>query len=160
MGIVSLLFVGSALVSGASPASATSDMNVVFRGAAQSRAELAGSTAVAVDATGKPLFVAGADFLFASARNSSRRIHEWDPVRQLVRISAADSKPLWLRCSDLKAMPIACTTIRVRALSDGKIEIGQPVGGVRALSGDSPADLNARGIPACPGDPRCPRPGG
>jgi hypothetical protein len=150
----------AALIGESGAASAASSSNLVFRGAAQSCAELAGDTAIALDASGEALFVAGPDFLFAFAGNPSRRVHEWNPVRQLVRISADGMRPVWLRCSDLKAMPIACTTLRLRPLGDGKIEVGQPVGGVRALDEEAAGMPDARGIPACPGDPRCPRPGG
>lgn len=135
---------------------ATAGANVVFRGDAQSRAELVGPTAVAVDAAGRPLYSAGSHYLFTQAANPARRVQEWNPKLQLVRINSGKAEPLWLRCADLKPMAIACSTMRIQATSDGRIEIGQPVGRQRSMGSDQ-GPFDAGGVPACPGDPRCPR---
>lgn len=156
--LVSAVF--AALLFSTPAVGAPPDSTVTFRGAAQSRVELAQRTAVALDTSGKPLFVADSKFLFAYAGNPSRRAQEWDPVRQRVRISVGKSMPLWLRCADLKPMAIACTGLRFRAMRDGSIEIGAPVGGTRSRSDQGAVLPGAGAIPACPGDPRCPRPGG
>jgi hypothetical protein len=148
--------IAAALALAATPVGAAAGANVVFRGAAQSQAELLRPTAVAVDVAGRPLYSGKSAYLFEQAGNPARRVQEWNPKLQLVRVNIGGADPLWLRCADLKPMVIACSTMQIQARRDGTIEIGQPVGRQRSMAGDQ-GPREAGGVPACPGDPRCPR---
>lgn len=135
--------------------------NILFKGSAQSAIELAGDTATVLDDRGRPIYKANREFLLTVARNPSGRIQEWDSVRQLVRISTGNAPSAWLSCKELKAMPIACTDVRLTASTNGKIEITGRAGRVRAAaSRNASGPAGATGLPTCPGDPRCPKIGG
>lgn len=115
---------------------------------------------VAYDANDTPMFKADRTFLFGNASklgNAAGRVFAWDLVRKKVRVSAAGRPQVWLACSELKAMPLACSTT-LRIANDGSLVISGigPNGGLR---GSGPIEADAATLarlPDCPGDPRCP----
>ena len=130
---------------------------VQFVGGLDQTAELTVPSAVAYDGDDKPLFRGSRTFLAAHTGNTASRIFAWDLTRKKVRISLAGKPQIWLACSELKAMTLACST-SLRIASDGALVVsgtgtGGPIRG--AGSGEPTAEALAR-LPNCPGDPRCP----
>lgn len=115
---------------------------------------------VAYDANDTPVFKADRAFLFGDASklgNMAGRVFAWDLVRKKVRVSAAGRPQIWLACSELKAMPLACST-NLRIANDGSLVISG-IGSNGGLRGGGPIEADAATLarlPDCPGDPRCP----
>lgn len=115
---------------------------------------------VAYDGTDGALFKADYNYLFGSASklgNPAGHVFAWDLDRKKVRVSAAGRPQIWLACSEIKAMSIACST-NLRIANDGSLVISASgtSGGKRGVD---PYEINAAGaarLPDCPGDPRCP----
>ena len=115
---------------------------------------------VAYDGTDTPLFKADRNYLFGSASklgNTAGHVFAWDLDRKKVRISAAGRPQIWLACSEIKTMSIACATT-LRIANDGSLVISGS-GSNGGKRGAEPYEINAAGaarLPDCPGDPRCP----
>ena len=109
--------------------------------------------ALVVDKNGKPLFRTSRDFLLTVSGNPEGRVLDYDPERRMVRVS--DNNPWWIPCDELQPLARTCQAAapkpRTRGLKlppqNGEAG-GDPIGG--------PA---SRGVPSCPGDPRCPKVG-
>lgn len=100
-------------------------------------------SAVVSDALGRPLFRAGPAYLFPLAGNPGGKVVRYDSARRRVLVTAA-SPEWWLDCAELEPMAEACAPLRRR--------------GANRAAADTPAALDlGRGVPSCPGDPRCPR---
>lgn len=130
---------------------------VQFVGGLDQSAELTGTVAVAYDGDDKPLFRSPRTFILKQTGNTAGRVFAWDLTRKKVRVSLAGKPQIWLACSDLKAMTLACST-SLRIASDGALVVaGTGTGGpIRGNgSGEPSAEALAR-LPNCPGDPRCP----
>ena len=130
---------------------------VQFVGGLDQSAEFSGAVAVAFDGDDKPLFRASRSFLLTHTGNTAGRVFAWDLTRKKVRVSLAGRPQIWLACSELKAMTLACST-SLRIASDGALVVsgtgtGGPIRGTG--SGEPTAEALAR-LPNCPGDPRCP----
>lgn len=130
---------------------------VQFVGGLDQSADFSGSVAVAYDGDDKPLFKTSRAFLLSHTGNATARVFAWDLARKKVRVSLAGKPQVWLACSDLKAMTLACSTT-LRIASDGALVVsgtgtGGPIRGTGA--GEPTAEALAR-LPICPGDPRCP----
>lgn len=133
---------------------------VEFAGGPDQLVAFNGSKVVAYDAGDAPVFRADRGFLFGATSklgNPAGRVFAWDLVRKKVRVSAAGRPQIWLACSELKPMSLACSTT-LRIANDGSLVIsGTGVnGGVR---GNGPVEADAETLarlPDCPGDPRCP----
>jgi len=115
---------------------------------------------VAYDASDTPMFRADRAFLFGDGSklgNPAGRVFAWDLVRKKVRVSAAGRPQIWLACSELKPMSLACSTT-LRIANDGSLVIsGTGLNG--GLRGNGPIEADAATLarlPDCPGDPRCP----
>lgn len=105
-------------------------------------------TALVVDKTGKPLFRAPRDFLLTVAGNAEGRVVGYDPVQKRVLVSSHNS--WWVSCDYLQPQSVACAvtpTRKTRSVAFGDLVGAKPEVG--------PAET--AGIPACPGDPRCPK---
>lgn len=133
---------------------------VEFAGGPDQLVNFTGAKVVAYDAGDQPLFRADRAFLFGGTSklgNPAGRVFAWDLSRKKVRVSAAGKPQIWLACSELKAMPLACSTT-LRIANDGALVIsGTSVGG--GVRGSNPIEADAATIarlPDCPGDPRCP----
>lgn len=115
---------------------ATSDV-IAFRAA----------DALVVDTANQPLFRTSREYLLKMAGNPAGRVVRYDPAARRVLVSSAGPE-YWLRCADLVPMQASCPALPPRpATRSIKISRGD---------GSDPG-LAARGIPACPGDPRCPK---
>lgn len=102
--------------------------------------------ALVVDKDGKPLFRAPRDFLLTIAGNPDGRVLAYDPDKRQVRVS--EHNPWWIPCSQLKAQAVACAEPpRPKTRS-----IRLPQSDASGLA----AEPEGRGVPSCPGDPRCP----
>lgn len=115
---------------------------------------------VAYDAEDKPLFRADRSFLFgdtAKLGNPAGRVFAWDLERRKVRVSAAGRPQIWLACSEVKPMSLACSTT-LRIANDGSLVIAGtgPNGGKRGTGSIEPDAATLARLPDCPGDPRCP----
>lgn len=105
-------------------------------------------SALVVDKTGKPLFRAPRDFLLTVAGNADGRVIQYDPAQRRVLVSTHNS--WWVSCDYLQPQSVACAatpTRKTRSVAFGDLVGTKPETG--------PADT--AGIPACPGDPRCPK---
>ena len=91
----------------------------------------------------KPAFNAGSTYIAEIAGNPKLRIYELDPEKKWARVSPKRRPGLWLRCRDL---------------SFGSC-IGYPEDAPGYGRGPRQGPLE-RGVPNCPGDPRCPKPKG
>lgn len=104
--------------------------------------------ALVVDAANQPLFRTSRDYLLKMARNPAGQVVRYDPVARRVLVSSAAAPEYWVRCADLVPMQASCPALPPRpATRSIKLTRG---------NGPDPA-VAARGIPACPGDPRCPK---
>ncbi|MBY0520401.1 MAG: hypothetical protein K2P79_08260 [Sphingomonas sp.] len=115
---------------------------------------------VAYDASDTPMFRADRAFLFGNGSklgNPGGRVFAWDLARRKVRVSAAGRPQLWLSCSELKPMSLACSTT-LRIANDGSLVISGtgPNGGLRGSGPMEPDAATLSRLPDCPGDPRCP----
>jgi hypothetical protein len=104
--------------------------------------------ALVVDKDGKPLFRAPRDFLLQISGNPTGRILGYDAARNMVRVS--EHNPWWIPCSQLQPQAVACAQVAKPKTRGLRLppQSSQP--------GDEP---DARGVPSCPGDPRCPKVG-
>lgn len=149
---------------------------VVFLEDAGQHVALKGAAAKAYDRADKPLFEAGIDYIRDYAENPTGRVHVWDPISQRVRLSAEGKDEVWLRCADVAPMSIACGPrlgIQGAVIFVGEGAIpprwqpappdpgGGPFGSINHGSGTGQGSGYAagpglgRGVPFCPGDPRC-----
>lgn len=101
--------------------------------------------ALVVDKDGKPLFRASRDFLLSIAGNPEGRVLAYDPGRRMIRVSEHNS--WWIPCSQLRPQAVACAEPPRRKTRS----ITWP-----SSPGDPAISPEARGVPNCPGDPRCP----
>ena len=101
--------------------------------------------ALVVDEDGAPLFRAPRDFLLKISGNPDGRVLAYDPARRMVRVS--EHNKWWIPCSQLQPQAIACA----EPAKPKTRSISLP----RQADASAP-DLAARGVPSCPGDPRCP----
>lgn len=105
--------------------------------------------ALVVDKDGKPLFRAPRDFLLQVSGNPEGRVVAYDPAARRVRVS--EHQPWWVPCSQLRPQAVACAEpARPKTRS-----ITLPV--QTSAPGDAMTGPNGRGVPSCPGDPRCPK---
>ncbi len=102
--------------------------------------------ALVVDKDGKPLFRAPRDFLLTISGNPGGRILAYDAVRRQVRVSEHNS--WWIPCDQLQPQTVACA----QAPRPKTRSIKLPQAG----AGDTAIAPEGRGVPSCPGDPRCP----
>lgn len=133
---------------------------VEFAGGPDQLVSFSAAKVVAYDAADTPLFRTDRAFLFGTSSklgNPAGRVFAWDLVRKKVRVSAAGRPQIWLACSELAAMSLACST-SLRIANDGSLVIsGTGAGG--GLRGSGPIEADAATLarlPDCPGDPRCP----
>ena len=103
--------------------------------------------ALVVDKDGKPLFRAPRDFLLTISGNPEGRVIAYDAARRMIRVSAHN--PWWISCSQVQPQSVACA------------EPPKPkTRSIRLPRAEAPADAitgpDGRGVPSCPGDPRCP----
>ena len=101
--------------------------------------------ALVVDKDGKPLFRAPRDFLLTISGNPDGRVLAYDAAKRMVRVS--EHNPWWIPCSQLQPQSVACAEAPKRKTRS----ISLP----RSTADDATAP-DARGVPSCPGDPRCP----
>lgn len=133
---------------------------VEFAGGPDQLVSFNGAKVVAYDAEDKPLFRSDRDFLFGAAGklgNPAGRVFAWDLERRKVRISAAGRPQIWLACSEVKPMSLACSTT-LRIANDGSLVISGTGanGGKRGAGSIEPDAATLARLPDCPGDPRCP----
>lgn len=104
--------------------------------------------ALVVDKDGKPLFRAPRDFLLQISGNPDGRVVAYDPAGRRVRVSA--HQPWWIPCSQLHPQAVACSVPakpKTRSIS---------LPPQSAPPGEAAIEEAGRGVPSCPGDPRCP----
>lgn len=105
--------------------------------------------ALVVDKDGKPLFRAPRDFLLTVAGNPDGRILAYDPAKQRVLVS--EHNPWWIPCSHIQPQAVACALPAKRKTRSITLPPQVPAAG-----GDATIEAEGRGVPSCPGDPRCP----
>lgn len=109
------------------------------------------SEALVVDRSGKPLFRTSQAFLLTVSGNPQGQVLDYDAQRRMIRVSPNNA--WWIPCDQLQPLPNSCQQIVDTKRKTRGIKL--PPTNVDA--GDSPAaGLLGRGVPSCPGDPRCP----
>ena len=109
--------------------------------------------ALVVDKSGKVLFRTSRDFLLTVSGNPQGRVLDYDPERRMVRVS--DNNPWWIPCDQLQPLANACQTTASKPKTRGiKLPPQSSETGDGSVVGPA-----ARGVPSCPGDPRCPNAG-
>ena len=106
--------------------------------------------ALVVDQAGKPLFRASRDFLLTISGNPDGRVIAYDPERRAVRVS--EHQPWWIPCSQLQPQTVACAATAKPKTRGLKL----PPQSAAGLDGTAITGPDGRGVPSCPGDPRCP----
>lgn len=100
-----------------------------------------------VDAAGAPLFRSSRDYLLKMTRNPTGAVVRHDPAGRRVLLSNAGPE-YWVGCAELAPMATSCPAPLAKPATRS----------IRIPRAGSPdAGLAARGLPACPGDPRCPK---
>jgi hypothetical protein len=102
--------------------------------------------ALVVDKDGKPLFRAPRDFLLSVSGNPDGRVIAYDAARRMVRVS--EHNPWWIPCNQLQPQAVACAEAPKPKTRSISLPRAVPAGEAMAPDG--------RGVPSCPGDPRCP----
>jgi hypothetical protein len=103
--------------------------------------------ALVVDKDGNPLFRARRDFLLQVSGNPDGRVIGYDADKRRVRVS--EHQPWWIPCNQLQPQPVACAAGPARPKTRGIKLPPQSAGPIEEAA--------ARGVPSCPGDPRCPK---
>jgi hypothetical protein len=109
--------------------------------------------ALVVDKNGKPLFRTSRDFLLTVSGNPEGRVLDYDAERRMVRVS--DNNPWWIPCDELQPLTNACQAGPSKPRTRG-LRLPPQNGGSDGGEAGGPA---GRGVPSCPGDPRCPKAG-
>lgn len=101
-----------------------------------------------VDAANQPLFRSSRDYLLKMANNPAGQVVRYDPLSKRVLVSAAGPE-YWIRCAELSPMAASCPASPPQPATRS----------IKIPRGGTPADpsIASRGLPACPGDPRCPK---
>lgn len=106
-------------------------------------------TAIIYGDSREPKFRASRDYVLKLGSNPKGKTFDFDLVERRVKISAV-GEGLWVGCDALKPGVAACDTMRGRIkMRSGNARRPGPVA-------DEPL---GRGLPSCPGDPRCPNGG-
>jgi hypothetical protein len=134
------MFLLAVLLAAAAPAAAPAAETIHYRV----------PEALVVDKDGKPLFRAPRAFLLTVAGNPDGRVIAYDPERRAVRVS--EHNPWWIPCDQLQPLAQACQAAAPKRKTRGLELPPQSGGDETALS-----QPEARGVPSCPGDPRCPK---
>ena len=137
---------------------------VVFQPGAEPELELRRSTAILYDKEGTKQFLGSRDFI-TQIGGPSLRIRAWNPVKSLVRISPRGQPEVWLACEAITTTGLACSDLQLSIGLDNELRVSTrkaPSPGASPTRGGIfpsllPPVENARGLPLCPGDPRCPR---
>ncbi len=109
---------------------------------------LKNADALVVDAANQPLFRSSRDYLLKMANNPAGQVVRYDPLGMRVLVSNAGPE-YWVPCAELAPMTASCPASPPKpATRSIKIPRGGAAGG---------AGLASRGLPSCPGDPRCPK---
>lgn len=108
------------------------------------------SEALIVNSNGKPLFRTSLDFLLTVSGNSEARVLAFDAERRMVRVSKNNA--WWISCEQLQPLKTACV-VPVPKLKTRGFRL-PPQNGDQVNNGSTGPE--GRGVPSCPGDPRCP----
>jgi len=101
-----------------------------------------------VDSADRPLFRSSRDYLLREAQNPTGQVVRYDPVARRVLLSTAGPE-YWVRCAELMPMQASCPATPAKPATRS---IRIP----RSTEPNGPEHAS-RGLPACPGDPRCPK---
>ena len=118
--------------------------------------KLSAPVAIAYDMVYEPRFEAELPYILQVAANPEGRVFGYDKRRRMVRVSPDGADPVWLSCDQLEPTDSYCgpSTDGATATRPAPPRAAAPRRKARmgAVRGDS-----ARGLPSCPGDPRCPK---
>lgn len=155
---LALYLVGAML--GAAGAVAAPIALVVFTPGNEPDLKLRPGAPILYDRAGAKRFVAQPGYLLKLA-GPKPKVRAWDPVRSLVRVSPRGADELWLACEAVEVEAPACQPLEFSLGLEGELRIvRRPVaraGAAPSRAVRGPLQEHARGLPQCPGDPRCPR---
>lgn len=108
---------------------------------------LKNSDVLVVDSIDRPLFRSSREYLLRLAKNPAGHVVRYDRVARRVLISSAGPQ-YWVHCAELSPMAASCPAVSPRPATRS----------MRVPRSGAPATgIALRGLPACPGDPRCPK---
>lgn len=110
--------------------------------------------ALVVDKNGKPLFRTSRDFLLTVSGNPQGRVLAYDPEKRMIRVS--DNNPWWISCDQLQPLASACQAAAPAKPKTRGIKLPPQSGDTSDIV---VGGFESRGVPSCPGDPRCPNGG-
>lgn len=134
---------------------------VTFAKGSEPTLTLKSAKAIVYDRDANKLFLADSAFV-ARLSGSELRIHAWNPAKSLVRISPRGSFEAWLGCEAVEPSELACSSLELTLGLDNDLRVSRKATSLQGASRQSRStdtgDLqeSAKGLPTCPGDPRCP----
>lgn len=152
---------GTSLVLIAGAAVAAPVTLVTFAKGSEPALTLRSAKAIVYDRDANKMFVADSAFI-AKLSAGELRIHAWNPSKSLVRVSPRGSFEAWLGCETVEPTAIACSDLDLTLGLDNDVRVSRKAtslqGASRLSRSTEVGDLqeSAKGLPACPGDPRCP----
>jgi hypothetical protein len=134
---------------------------VTFAKGSEPTLTLKSAKAIVYDRDATKLFVADSAFI-AKLSAGELRIHAWNPAKSLVRISPRGGFEAWVGCEAVEPSELACSSLELTLGLDNDLRVSRKPtslqGAPRLTRSTDTSDLqeSAKGLPACPGDPRCP----
>ena len=133
---------------------------VTFAKGSEPTLTLKSAKAIVYDRDAAKLFVADSAFI-AKLSAGELRIHAWNPAKSLVRISPRGAFEAWLGCEAIESSELACSSLELTLGLDNDLRVSRKATSVavaptRGFSRNAGLPEGAKGLPACPGDPRCP----
>jgi hypothetical protein len=134
---------------------------VTFAKGSEPTLTLKSAKAIIYDREATKLFLADSAFV-ARLSGGELRIHAWNPAKSLVRISPRGGFEAWVGCEAIEPTAIACSDLELTLGLENDVQVSRKAsslqGASRLTRSTNAGDLHesAKGLPACPGDPRCP----
>ena len=134
---------------------------VTFAKGSEPALTLKSAKAIVYDRDATKLFLADSAFI-AKLSAGELRIHAWNPAKSLVRISPRGAFEAWVGCEAVEPSELACSSLELTLGLDNDLRVSRKPtslqGAPRLTRSTDTSDLqeSAKGLPACPGDPRCP----
>ena len=149
------------LVCAASSGQAAPVTLVTFAKGSEPALTLRGTKVIVYDKNATKLFVADSAFV-TRLSGGELRIHAWNPGKSLVRISPRGGFDAWLGCEAVEPSEIACSGLELSLGLENDLRVSRKVTSLQGASRlgrsaeMSSIQESAKGLPTCPGDPRCP----
>lgn len=152
----------ASLIGAATSGQAAPVMLVTFSKGSEPALTLRRTKAIIYDKDATKLFLADSAFI-DKLSGGELRIHAWNPGKSLVRISPRGGFEAWLGCETIEPTAIACSDLDLTLGLGNDIRVSRKASSLQGTSRlarsaeTGSLQESAKGLPACPGDPRCPQ---